>query len=94
MRGGGELTVLVDGAAGEQVWFHWRGAGRASEVALALSLFSLSSLSLSCLMEVWDQGLGRRSGVILGPGFGPVVLGAGLGRSLAGWTLALLCVLC
>lgn len=45
-------------------------------------------------MEVLDQGLGRRSGVILGPGFGPVVLGAGLGRSLAGWTLALLCVLC
>lgn len=91
MRGGGELTVLVDGAAGEQVWFHWRGAGRVTEVVLALSsLFS----SLSCLMEVLDQGLGRRSGVILGPGFGPVVLGAGLGRSLAGWTLALLCVLC
>lgn len=47
MRGGGELTVLVDGAAGEQVWFHWRGAGRVTEVVLALS-----SLSLLCLCLV------------------------------------------
>ncbi len=45
--------MLVDGALGNKVRFHWRGAGRVNEPVLALSLslsFSLSvsrSLSLS-----------------------------------------------
>lgn len=42
--------MLVDGAAGEQVWFHWRGAGRATEVVRALAR-SLSLFSASVLLN-------------------------------------------
>lgn len=42
--------MLVDGAAGEQVWFHWRVAGSVTEVVLSLPL-SLSLSSLSVLLN-------------------------------------------
>lgn len=41
----GRLTVLVDGALGNKLWFHWRGAGRVNvPVVLSRSQFRIFHL--------------------------------------------------
>lgn len=76
MRGGGELTVLVDGAAGEQVWFHWRG-GWKSYRSGARSLFSVlfngdfgSGTGTAEQRHpgawFWTDGSGSRTGAVSG----------------------------
>ena len=58
--------MLVDGALGNEVRFHWRGAGRVNEAVLSLSLsLSLSlplspTLSLSLSLVLSEEPIPRR----------------------------------